>query len=101
MFYLVKQQDKKKFEEFSKKLMLLKEGMSEEEVVKLLGKPIEEDWVDTSKMTEEIRTKYKRLYRLTYAYPGLIKFNSGICREIYLDKKGGRVLFIVLVIDTI
>lgn len=101
-FYLCGQYEKKKMNEYTEKLKSIKEEMQEEEVIKLLGKPAKEGWIETENMSKEIREKYKRVYRLIYYCPRfkILWTGTDICEDwIYLDKKGGKVIKIVFIID--
>lgn len=102
IFFLYKQYERGKTAEFEKKLELLKEGMEEEEVVKLLGKSSKEGWIKTENMSKEIKEKYSQLYELIYCYSksALKTFRSrDICIYIYLDKKGGKIIYIFYPIE--
>lgn len=65
---------------FYKKFEQIKKGMSEEEVIRILGKPDKEGWENG-------------YYYMYYDIPHLIlKPQTDFWNEIHLDKKGGKVI---------
>lgn len=88
--------EEKNIETFWEKTDLIKIGMSEEEVIQILGNPYIEGWIE-SKEAEKV----KRYYVLVYV-PLIVKVklfkSTWPWYEIYLDKKGGKVVWKPLVI---
>lgn len=88
--------EEKKLENFMKKAGLVKVGMSEKEVIKILGDPYIKGWVE---IKEE--NKVKRYYVLIYV-PSIVKIrllkSTWPMYEIYLDKEGGTVVWKPLVL---
>jgi len=90
-------------ENINKKLDLIKEGMNENDVIKLLGKPRNEKWIESNDLDlpEEIKTKHKKVYIIYYEFKTFsnkvfidrLSPNPAIIScIIVLDKKKGKVL---------
>ena len=90
--------ERKKYNYYYKRIERLNIGMEASEVVEILGIPENEGWVRTEGMREEVKIRYKKLYKLQYSMRLLMNKLlgiGGVLIEIYLDKKDGKIVYFI------
>lgn len=93
--------DDRTISRFQSKAALVKIGMPESAVIRLLGKPNREYWTeadDSFSIDSRIREKYNKLRVITYLYPTIYNklplLSKRVWGRIYLDEKENRVVAI-------
>lgn len=95
-YYIYNITFEKKAEEYFSKIELIEIGMSASEVINILGRPNEEEWMSTKGMGDEIENIYEQLYALKYKWsPSLLDKVLGQVWGLdifYLDEENGHVV---------
>jgi hypothetical protein len=95
----IEKYEKSKIDHFWKEKDKIIVGMKEADVIKIIGQPRNEEWVNSDSimhLDDDSKQKYKRLLKLTFCPKTYFNKDCGLGVEVFLDLKDGKVIAINL-----